>query len=129
MLSPGPAFVAGPFAAFDFVHMRNAQLACPAECRKIGDQCERAAWRHETGVLPAGFSSFATQVCPSPVADNSSVGYGHHVSFIEPVLAAEFREVRNRGRDLSAGIDKAIVAFHIVAFAYAVLMRPSFVGL
>jgi hypothetical protein len=54
------------------------------------------------------------------VTDDSAVGYGHHVRFIEPARAAEFGEVRDRGRGLSARVDKAIVAFDIVTFAWEI---------
>ena len=127
MISPGPAFVAGPFAALDLVHMHNAQAACLTERRQVCDDCERTAGSHESGVFASRVPLPPVQVRPATVADDSAVGYSYHVWSTKGVLAAEFGEVRDRGRGLSARVDKAVVAFDIVTFAYAVLMRPSLV--
>jgi hypothetical protein len=127
VFSPRPAFVTGPYSALDLMHVHRGQATCSAECREVGDESERATWSHEASVFAGGLPVFAAQVRPTPVADDSAVGYGYHVRVIEPARAAEFGKVRDRGRGLSARVDKAIVAFDVVAFAYAVLMRPSFV--
>jgi hypothetical protein len=121
--------VAGTLAALDLVHVYNSQVACSAECRKIGNDGKCTARRHETGVVAGGLSRFTALVRPPTVADDPSVCYGHHVCLIEPVLAAEFREIDDRRRGRSARVDKAIVAFDIVALADAVLMCPSLVRL
>jgi hypothetical protein len=91
VIPPGPAFVAGPFAALDLEHVYNGQVACPAKRRKVGNDSECAARRHETGVVAGGLSRFTALVCPPPVADDPSIGYGHHMCVVEFVLAAEFR--------------------------------------
>jgi hypothetical protein len=127
VISPGPAFVAGPFAAFYLMHMHNAQAACLTERGQVSNDCERTAGGHESSVFASRVPLPPAQVRPATVADDSAVGYGYHVRVIEPARAAEFGEVRDRGCVLSARVDKAIVAFDIVTFAYAVLMRPSLV--
>ncbi len=127
MISPGPAFVTGPFTAFYLMHMNNAQVACLTERRQVCNDCERTARSHEACVFPGWQPLLTAKVSPAVMADDSAVGYGYHVCFIKPARAAEFGEVRDRGRGLSARIDKTIVDFDVVTFAYAVLMRPSLV--
>ena len=102
MISPGPAFVAGPFAAFYLMHMHNAQAACLTERGQVSNDCERTAGCHESSVFASRVSLPPAQVRPATVADDSAVGHGYHVRVIEPARAAELGEVRDRGRGLSA---------------------------
>jgi hypothetical protein len=127
VFSPRPAFVTGPFTAFYLMHVHNGQVTCLTERGQVCNDCERTARGHEAGVVAGRLPLFAAQVSPAAVADDSAVGYGYHVRVIESARAAEFGKVRDRGRGLSARVDKAIIAFDIVAYAYAVLMCPSLV--